>query len=87
MASARPVPSEGKVEVIFGNRSMGCTLRVPAANTASSAQEPAPVGWLTVGHLAFDGIALQVASHAMLAKCACERFWCCKPRMACGSDS
>ena len=65
MEVTKPLPAEGKVVVIFSGQIIECMLRVPVANTASSsAEELAPVGWLTIGHLEYDGIALQVASHA-----------------------
>ena len=71
MDVTRPLPAEGKVVVIYAGRTTECILRVPVASTASSsAQELASVGWLTVGHLGADGIALQVANHAMLARCS-----------------
>ncbi len=71
MDVTRPLPAEGKVVVIYAGRTTECVLRVPVASTASSsAEELASVGWLTVGHLGSDGIALQVANHAMLARCS-----------------
>lgn len=61
MEAIRPLPASGKVTVIFGTYSTECRLSLPAAPTkASSADELAPHGWLTVGNLAADSIALQV---------------------------
>ena len=71
MDVTRPLPAEGKVVVLYAGCTTECRLRVPVASTASSsAEELALEGWLTVGHLGSDGIALQVATHAMLARCS-----------------
>ena len=63
MDATKPLPADGKVTVIFGEHSTECKLSLPVASTASSAaDELAPHGWLTIGNLATDGIALQVRS-------------------------
>ena len=77
MEATRPFPAAGKVAAVFGTHSTECRLSLPAAPTkASSAVELAAHGWLTVGNLAADSIALQV------------RFWlqrtpyCCSTHVA-----
>lgn len=61
MDSTGPLPAEGKVAVVFGEHSTECRLKLPTASTASTcAEELAPHGWLTIGNLATDSIALQV---------------------------
>lgn len=63
MDATKPLPADGKVTVIFGEHSTECKLSLPVASTASSvADELAPHGWLTIGNLATDSIALQVRS-------------------------
>ena len=58
---AKPLPAEGKVVVVYGKHSTECRVSFPVGNTkTSSAGELASHGWLTVGNLAADGIALQV---------------------------
>ena len=87
MDLTRPLPAEGKMVVIVSGRTTECLLRVPVASTASlSAQELAPVGWLTIGHLVSDGIALQVALQTELARCSCETSWCWRSLIACRID-
>lgn len=61
MECAKPLPAEGKVAIVYGKHSAECRVSLPVGNTkTSSAEELASHGWLTVGNLAADGIALQV---------------------------
>ena len=57
----RPLPCKGKVVVRYKGRSAEARLQLPLASTrAACAEELAAVGWLTIGLLATDGIAVQV---------------------------
>ena len=72
MDATRPLPATGKVAVVFGMHSTECRLSLPAASTkALAADELAPHGWLTVGNLPADSIALQVDSWLLRIQCCC----------------
>ena len=77
MDATRPLPATGKVAVVFGMHSTECRLSLPAASTkALAADELAPHGWLTVGHLPADTIALQVDSWLHNLRCCYYMHMC-----------
>ena len=56
-----PLPGIGKVVARYKGRRTEARLQLPIASTRGACtEELAPVGWLTVGLLATDGIAVQV---------------------------
>ena len=69
MEYAKPLPAEGKLSVVYGKHSAECRVSLPVGTTkTSSAEELASHGWLTIGNLAADGIALQVP-HSLTKAC------------------
>ncbi len=57
----RPLPGTGKAVACYKGRRAEARLQLPIASTrAALAEELAPVGWLTIGLLAADGLAVQV---------------------------
>ncbi|PSC69454.1 Zinc finger MYND domain-containing 10 isoform B [Micractinium conductrix] len=55
----RPLPSDGKICVLFGGHMCEAQLSLPASETRD-ASALAPAVWLTVGSLAGPGLALQL---------------------------
>ena len=64
---SKPLPSNGKAVAIFGNSTAETQFTLPVASTQSAcAEELARVGWLTIGHLATNDFAVQVANSSHL---------------------
>ncbi|EIE27454.1 hypothetical protein COCSUDRAFT_55460 [Coccomyxa subellipsoidea C-169] len=61
VSGSKPLPCSGKAVAIYGNCPAETKFTLPVASTQSScAEELARVGWLTIGHLATHGFAVQV---------------------------
>lgn len=59
----KPVPCNGKAVAMYGGSTAEARFTPPVASTQSACTtELALIGWLTIGHLATDGIAVQVRS-------------------------
>ncbi|BDA48751.1 Zinc finger MYND domain-containing protein 10 [Coccomyxa sp. Obi] len=57
----RPLPCNGKAVAIYGGSTAEARFTLPVASTQSACTtELALVGWLTIGHLATDGFAVQL---------------------------